>query len=346
MKSRPTIIGVNVPWFGGGYGHDLGRNSSYPDWPVCFDSRRVSELFQQLKTLGIGHVRYWLFEDGEGLICNNEGCVIGLDALFVNNLLALIDLAREHEIQIYWVLLDANSVLRRPDMVTRQILRSTYHADSFWRSAIAVILGEISKVAWAIDLCNEPEAVVAGTLGNGIGLGFDWVDVAPSLNFLADSIRITDPRIALAVGSGFQNHRCHLIGNYHQLRLDAFDFHFHSHDKPIAPAESISQKHPVILGELGWPIPLEWPEDRSTWLRGQESLTRRLYEAVSQRMTAVFLWASDYLGCMDCHNLIYQHEIGSALHAVRHLQQRGLADISSSHCLTLMEMCQRRDAGF
>src|SRR5262249_45448748 len=147
---------------------------------------------------------------------------------------------------------------------------------------------------------------------------FDWHDIVPSLNVLADSIRQANPDIALTVGSGFQDHHCHVIGHYRQLRLDACDFHFHSHDGSIAPAECVSEECPVILGELGWPIPLGWEKGPEAWRRAQDHLTARTYEAIAQRMTAVFLWAGNYPDRADAHALIYRHEIGNALHAVRH----------------------------
>jgi hypothetical protein len=293
-----------------------------------------------LKSAGVSHIRYWLFEDGEGIIYDEQGYAIGVDNQFMSNLKTFVVLAQEYEMQVYWVLLDANSVRRRADMVTRLVLRAPGHAAQFWRSVVAVVLDEIVKVAWAIDLCNEPEAIIAGSLGNGTGLGFEWHDIVPSLNTLADSIREANSGIALTVGSGFHDHCCHLAGNYRHLRLDAYDFHFHSHDGSIAPAECVSQDRPVIIGELGWPVPHEWESGPVPWRRSQDALTARTHEAIAQRMAAIFLWAVDYPDRQDSHSLIYRNEHGNALLAVRRLQYRGLVDAGDGSVSTLMMMCR------
>ena len=43
------VLGVNLPWFLGGYGHDLGRNESFPHWPDTFRPNEVAQLLAALK---------------------------------------------------------------------------------------------------------------------------------------------------------------------------------------------------------------------------------------------------------------------------------------------------------
>jgi hypothetical protein len=139
VTKRRAIVGANMPWIGDAYGHDLGRNQAHPDWPVEFDPDRLSKLFAVLREFGVRHVRLWLFEDAEGLLCTGEGLVDGLDQAFLDNLRVVALLAEQHDMRIYWTLLDANSLRRRPDMITRRILSQDDAASVFFDKAVAPI---------------------------------------------------------------------------------------------------------------------------------------------------------------------------------------------------------------
>jgi hypothetical protein len=323
VTKRRAIVGANMPWIGDAYGHDLGRNQAHPDWPVEFDPDRVSKLFAVLREFGVRHVRLWLFEDAEGLLCTGEGLVDGLDRAFLDNLRAVALLAERHDIRIYWTLLDANSLRRRPDMITRRVLSQDDAASVFFDKAVAPILPIIAPSAWALDLCNEPEAIVRGNLGNKTALGFRWWDVAARLNLLADRIRRERPELAILTGSGFQDHRSIEAGQYAGLRLDGLDYHLHAHMGVVRDADQLSTDRPVVIGELGWPTPDSWPRDRSSWIEVQTRLAGRLRHVVERGPAAIYLWFLTDLDSDDPGSLVYRGEAGAALHAVHDLQRQG-----------------------
>lgn len=324
MIGGKPALGVNVPWLGDSYGHDFGRNASYPDWPADFDWWRTDRLFALLRSRGIVLLRCWLFEDAEGLLVDERGQVTGVDPLFLENLAAFVRLADKWGMLVLWTLLDANSVRRRPDMTTRAILTDPLAAQRFIDKALDVVLPVIVRVAWAIDLCNEPEAIVAGGLGNGTGLGFDWWAVTPQLALLCHAVRHRRARLAVTVGSGFQEHRCLAAGRYDGLPLDMLSYHAHAHgaDTVLPPASDISASSPVILGELGWPMPGGWPKNRDSWEKCQLRLTERMKQAITAGYSAIFLWfISDIVGNGD--TLVNAGDVGRPLELVAPFQASG-----------------------
>lgn len=329
------VLGVNLPWFLGGYGHDLGRNESFPHWPGTFRPNEVAQLLAALKQHGVQIVRLWLFEDAEGIVTNGAGVAAGLDAGFARNIEILADLLREAGISAYWVLLDANAPRRRPDIVTRAILTRNDAADAFFRNVLAPLLPTIAPVTWGIDLCNEPEAVLAGVHGNGTGLGFDWAALVPSLRGLAEHIRCAIPGCAVSVGAGYCAEVSLPDGRYAPLALDAYDAHFHNSEKGVPNAASLSADRPVILGELGLSPPEATQAGRDDWLEFQTQLATRLHKAVARGYAAIFLWMTDGLSGTDRENLFHKFEAGPALHAAQSLVERGLL---GSEAGTLMQI--------
>jgi hypothetical protein len=313
MSGGATRIGVNIPWLGVAYGHDLGRNQAYPDWPAAFDPTQAAGLFDVVAAHGLRHIRFWLFEDGEGLLYDADGFVIGLDPTFLANLTTLVMLAAERRLRIYWVLLDANSVRRRPDIVTRLALCDQAHTRALLEHAIAPLLPVIAGVASAIEICNEPEAVVRGDLGNGTGLGFKWFNLLPQLNLLADGVRAVLPGVRVTIGSGFRDHACIAAGLYDEARVDTLDFHLHSHGAAPPPAADITERRPVLIGELGWPCPGGWEGDRDGWERVQLRLANRLDQLAQHGFVAIFLWFLSDMASTDPNSLVYCGEAGAAL---------------------------------
>src|SRR5689334_11372577 len=123
-----TRVGLNVPWFGGAYGHDLGRNSAYPEWPVWYNSGGVEATLDRIESAGVQLVRIWLFEEGEGIV---RGADMSVDELFLRNLEDLCGLLAAREFEVYWTLFDANSARGRWDRITAPILTHPDRAAAF-----------------------------------------------------------------------------------------------------------------------------------------------------------------------------------------------------------------------
>lgn len=323
MSRALPAIGVNLPWLGTAYGHDLGRNQAYPDWPAEFDWWRADRLLALLKSRGVSLLRCWLFEDGEGLMFDDRAIVTGLDSQFLENLGAFARLADRWGMRIFWTLLDANGPRRRNDIVTRAILTCPDATEAFIAHALDPVLHTIARTAWAIDLCNEPEAIVSGHLGNGTALGFDWWHVTPQLAMLCHAVRKRRGSLAVSVGSGFHDQRCIAAGLYEGLALDALSFHSHAHDAALPPPAALSDSVPVLLGELGWPLPGEWDRDFACWECAQRRLVDRMKQAITAGYPAIFLWfVSDIVGNAD--SLVCDGHVSRALELLRPFQASGV----------------------
>ncbi|MBZ4021006.1 hypothetical protein CKO11_00835 [Rhodobacter sp. TJ_12] len=285
----------------------------------------MERLFAALVAHGVRVVRLWLFEDAEGIVTDGAGRALRCDAEFQRNLRQLIGLLQRAGLRAYWVLLDANAPRRRPDMVTRAILTREAAAEAFFQNVLAPLLPEMAPITWGIDLCNEPEAMLAGPLGNGTGLGYDWPEMVPALRRLTGLIRAALPDCALSIGSGFCAEHCLPAGRYAPLALEALDAHFHSPDKALPDAAALWDNGPVILGELGGIFSrTPPPAGRAGWHETQTRLAARLHDAATRGYAAIFLWMTDGLDGHDAENLFHAFEAGPALHAGQNLTARGL----------------------
>jgi hypothetical protein len=320
----PPLIGVNLPWFGQGYGHDLGRNASHPGWPPYFDPAAARRLLELLAARGVRLLRIWLFEDAEGLELDAAGRVTGIDSAFAHNLGELAALLRELRFRVYWVLLDANSVGRRNDAVTRSVLIDPEATARFCRHALAEVLPGVSDLAWGVDLCNEPEALIAGETGNNTGLGFEWWQIRPALLRLRAAASRSLEGVPASVGSGYQEHRNVAAGVLDLPELDFLDFHSHGMEGPPAHAGAVAPGRPVVIGELGVSVPAAARVRRRSWLAAQRQLVRSLHDVLWQGYQAVFLWYASDLEQADAAGLVFRNETGLALDSLADLEAAGL----------------------
>ena len=333
-KNGAPLVGANLPWLGGWYGHDLGRNQAFPDWPSCDVDRLAPRLLGMLADLGIRLVRVWLFESGEGLCYGDDQRVSGLDPTFLRNLDVLVAAAAERDVRVYWTLIDANSVRRSSDPVTRSILIDPEKARAFCEIAVRPVLARVREVTWAVDLCNEPEAVVHGQTGNKTGLGFEWWTIRDSLVVLRETVNDVLPGVRTAVGSGFQGQQNVEAGIYRDLDLgtDLVDFHSYGHapsdaldseDGELVHAAGLPGEKPVVIGELGVLVPHERSHSPDVWRDAQQALVRRLHQGMSCGYEAIFLWyvSDDYQE--DACGLTYRGAPGLALHSLRGLEAGG-----------------------
>jgi hypothetical protein len=315
-------IGVNIPWFANGYGHDLGPNLYLPNWPVTFDVTRAETLLQSLVGFGIRLVRLWLCEYSEGLVWNSSLKVTGVHPTFLNNISTLASLLKEREMLAYWTILDANSVLRNRDFITYSILTSTSHADAFSETALPHILQQIAPVAWAIDLCNEPEAILHGALGNSTRFGVQSAVITKPLKTMLATVRRILPWVRVSFGSGYTEGRTFRDNTSLAdlgLLLDFVDYHSYASDPfhKLSLAPSYLVQKPWIVGELGYEIPDKLRNDRAIWAVKQKELERRLYVLQDYDYHAVFLWYISDNEIPDGTALVFDGEVGRTLHTAR-----------------------------
>jgi len=319
MGLSATEIGVNLPWFGGAYGHDLGPNLAYPDWPVWYSSTKVSELLEFVRSFGIRLVRIWLFEEGEGIDAEGR-----LDEVFLRNLCDLVERIGSAGVQVYWTLFDANGARGR-DLSTTRILTEPAVTRQFASHALAAVAPVIKDVAWAIDLCNEPEAIVKGDTGNWTRSGWKWPRLRPSLAILRESVAALLPGVRVSIGSGYHDHRNLADGVYDRLdlNLDFLDFHLYI---PLGEAlacprrTEISSVLPVVLGEIGCIIPDEDRGSEQTWTASQTHLAAHMEAVRELGYAAVFPWYINDPDAADATGLVFRGQAGVALRALSPLR--------------------------
>ena len=116
------LYGVNLPWLHGSYGHDLAPNERHPGWGWAFDAHPFEPPLDEARELGFSAVRLWLCESGEGIETDAAGAICGLHPALLENLARLDEAAAERGLALYPCLLDANSIEREGDALSRQIL--------------------------------------------------------------------------------------------------------------------------------------------------------------------------------------------------------------------------------
>jgi hypothetical protein len=307
---------VNIPWWGQSYAHDLGPNARYPGWPVWYRGPEVSRTLRWLKSCGISLLRLWLFEDAEGLRYDAEGRILGLDPIFRAHLADLVERVAAEGFRVYWTFLDANPVFRDGDRVTYSILTRRDQADRLAERVLSPIAGLLGPVAWAFDLCNEPEAVVTGESGNWTEQGASWACLH-GLRALRQATAALWPGVPVSIGSGW--HECKNLrsGIYDRLGLELDFFDFHSQVRTPYVSGRVDQSldgAPVVVGELGIGGDPATPVSREEWRAAQDLLATKVECIVKGRYEAAFLWYLPEMEARDRGGLIYRSEVSRALH--------------------------------
>ncbi|MDQ3033999.1 MAG: hypothetical protein M3Y87_16410 [Myxococcota bacterium] len=154
------LLGVNLPYFYGSYGHDLAPSARHPDWPCDFHLMRAYRPLLEAKQLGFEAVRVWLCEGGEGLLVDGDGRIEGPHPRLLESIRLLEEGARVAGVRIYWGLLDANAAARDGDPITRSILEDAAQAARFAEKVAAPIARALDPgVLVGLEIVNEPEIV-------------------------------------------------------------------------------------------------------------------------------------------------------------------------------------------
>ena len=330
------LVGVNLPWLEGEYGHDFGFNLNTPGWRPVFDASKTTELLLALKEHKISVIRMWLFEQGEGLIVE-DGIVVGLDAVFESNLRALSSVLKRTSQRVYWALFDMNSIQRNGDDLTRRVIFGPAMRQSFLHNALAPALTILKDSMWGVDVCNEPEGMptreyhpyieamyglerFAGTL--------HWQTILSCLKSVLRFVKKLGFVERISIGSGYTEGRStfhryspikHLMSHYDCHLYEEFDDSFRLLD-------GAGDGRNIVVGELGTHSPLI-ATGRVEWLRIQDILCGRLEHIVKQPIEAVFLWYATSRHSTDPYSLFFEGESGPALYKVGELARKGLIHV-------------------
>jgi hypothetical protein len=259
-----SLLGVNVPYFFGSYAHDLSKNPRFADWPRDFDAMRVSGPLLEARALGLEAVRIWLCEGGEGIALDDRGRVTGVRPDLSEAITVLEEAAHRAGVRVYWGLLDANSVHRDRDAITRSILEDRDQGARF----AELVAGAIAKrldptIAVGLEILSEPETLTedcadARPAGGEASIGWDTIgrflahtkgaieSANDALIVTAGSMPVFLPKL-FACGAG----------------LDAIDVHVYHDDGGLpsradlagyaSDARILDPSFPLFAGECGIP---------------------------------------------------------------------------------------------
>jgi len=200
------LVGINLGWFEDKYGYDLGRSEfsdgplwTYPPTAPITANLAVPNIPQGppylsqhpeaienyfAKVNGVNIVRLWLFEQLEGLVFTKDGNnnISTIDPEFINNLVAVLDAANNHNIKIYLALfnswdtnssqpsgLDPSRILKYQELFSARkqiILKIMQDPTDLCNNILAPLANAIKNkpALYAIDIMNEPESITEANM--------------------------------------------------------------------------------------------------------------------------------------------------------------------------------------
>ncbi len=189
QTNRP-LMGVELPWFAGAYGHDMAPNERRDGWPSDFDAFKAYGALVEARELGFEAVRVWLCEAGEGIV-TRDGAVEGVHPALLDAVKAVEDGARLTGLRVVWTLLDGNADGAEDRAFYRELVAAP---ERFAERVAAPIARALSAdVTLAVELMHAPEAL--------IGDGVTWPALAGFLRASADAVRAARPGTLVTTGT-------------------------------------------------------------------------------------------------------------------------------------------------
>ncbi len=284
-----SLLGVNLPYFGDEYSHDMAHNARHPDWSCEFRLVPAHQALALARSLNLEAVRIWLCEGGEGIELDDQGRVSGVKPELLEAIKGIQVGAAIAGVLVYWTLLDANSPIRDGDLLTYSILSDRDQAARFAELVAAPIARILDPaVALGFDVINEPETLTAdcADLERSFQVPFvPWETIGFVIDVTRRAIKAEHPSMLVTAGCTIT----FLQKLWHAgAKLDALDLHVYHADGGLpsraALVEMIGdpaiETIPLIAGECGI------LRDAVT----EESLANYIYNANKSDYQAVFLW--------------------------------------------------------
>lgn len=260
---------VNLPWFN--YGQDFGQAPGW-EWAGVSTSRsRLAATFKSLRQSGVHYVLWFLLFDGRGALkFDSNGYVIGLDSRFFRDYDTAIDVAREQDMGIVWVLLDYYFMFpaKQENGVSlfghADVIEQPDRRESFLNNALKPILRrypvESQIVGWV--LVNEPE----NALKNG---ALSPESLQAFMHEASTLIRQTTYRQPVSVSTADLESLLEYAGT-RSPEFDFFIFHHYesflpppvSHIRNLLPEEN---DKPIYIGEFDIKKPPVTTNEFVTW---------------------------------------------------------------------------------
>lgn len=197
MRSLP---GVDLPYLYGAYGRDLAPSPRHPEWGCAFHLLRAYRPLLEARALGLEAVRIFLCEGAEGIVLDrpatDDGArVTGIHPQLLESIRLLEEGARVAGVRIYWSLLDATSIARDGDPITRAILGEAEQTARFAAHVAAPIARALDpEVAIALEIVGGAERAAArpGALS--------WEALGRAIALAGDAVRAERPALWVTAG--------------------------------------------------------------------------------------------------------------------------------------------------
>ncbi|MDJ0752568.1 MAG: PT domain-containing protein [Ardenticatenaceae bacterium] len=170
----PYQLGVNLPWFNGGFGADFG---TVEEWGQhTYDHDQVEAIFAELSASGVNSVRWWVFADGRGTPeFDAAGNVIGLDNTTAATMADALVLANQYDIHLQFNLWSFSMLFGEgfagvpASSGHGDLVYSEEKLDGFLNNALIPLLQTPTSDGYTIgshpkavfDIINEPEYAIA-----------------------------------------------------------------------------------------------------------------------------------------------------------------------------------------
>jgi len=240
---KEFLIGLNKPWFGGQYDHDLGNNQ-FTKWDPYLPNNLdlVRSFFGEVQ--GIDILRIWLFEGLEGLIFDHDNEVVSIERIFLESLKTILDWAARSKMRTYLCLFDAWTAKHRP--MTVNAMGLIVNGIRFINNVLTKLCDFLSNHApaiFAIDLMNEPEGLIKYNVTTHNELEY-------ALNRWCNYLHNDHHNFKCSVGWMRREN----ASKYSYLDVDFCDFHIYNRSGEIPHYdENDFGKKRCIIGECGYP---------------------------------------------------------------------------------------------
>lgn len=287
--ARRPLLGVNLPWFFGAYGHDLAPNERLPTWGHDFDAFKSIRPLVEAREFGFTAARIWLCENGEGIVTEG-GKVSGVHPALLDSVAAIQDAARLVGLRLYWCVLDGNSYVREKDALAHAIVTDPAQRDRFAERVLRPLVARFDPaLTLAVEVMNEPESMAPECIGKDGPPPVAWETLGSFLRASGDAIRAERPGTRVTAGTlhVFLPHLWRA-----EPALDAIDVHVYHATGGLPSREDLARyvgdpriadpALPLLCGEGG--IPDDAPPG------SLEHLENYLFNAEPAGYDAAFLW--------------------------------------------------------
>jgi len=287
LKSQ-FIYGVNYPWSTDGqtvfYGLDFGINVWGSHLGVTTRREAIARDFNDMATLGFVVARWFVFCDGRaGIVYDDRSLPTGLDEQFFNDVDAALEIARDANMRVVFVLFDHHWLFRgihqaMADPITGDLLDARLpqgHAhvllsqeghDALFEHAIAPFVrrygddgarADLKECIFAFEFMNEPDFVIDEwdrDRSPRVRRAVPFAAFAVAVARLSNLVHVSTPAIVTLSAARADNLWAwddDALG-LDILQLHAYPDSLHPGDvDPFAtPADALDVRRDVILGEF------------------------------------------------------------------------------------------------